>query len=317
MLPVPGGMFGNPSSAPRVRAGRARGARRRARAARPGIGAEAREIVFTSGGTEANNLALKGAAWAGKCARPPDRHDARSSTTPSAHALALPREVRVRGRRVPVDRYGRVDPTASTPRSTSATILVSVMLANNEVGTLQPIADDRGGRPRHRGVLLPRRRRAGRAARRPRRRRPGRRPRRARARTRPRGPKGVGALWIRHGHAHPRPAARRVAGAPPARRDGERRGCRRHGACVRAAVAGAPSDGRARPRPPRPARGRPRRRGHRADGPPARPPARTSCRSSPAASTAPRRRWRSTSRGSRRPTGSACTTGSTDASATC
>ena len=66
MLPFLTGEFGNPSSL--------HGPGRRARAALDGahervaraIGAEPREIVFTAGGTEANNLAVKGAAWAGK-----------------------------------------------------------------------------------------------------------------------------------------------------------------------------------------------------------------------------------------------------------
>ena len=100
MTPFLGGMFGNPSSTHAFgRAAREALDDAHERLARP-IGAESREIVFTSGGTEANNLALKGAAWAGKA------RGHRLVTTAVehhavGHALALPRALRVRGRAGP------------------------------------------------------------------------------------------------------------------------------------------------------------------------------------------------------------------------
>ncbi|MDQ6793213.1 MAG: cysteine desulfurase [Chloroflexota bacterium] len=140
MLPFLTEAFGNPSSAHAF--GReARAALDEAHervAAR--LGAEPREIVFTSGGTEANNLALKGAAWAGKA-----RGHRIVTTAVEHHAVghAL-RHLEKFGFEIvelPVDRYGRVDPDVVDAAMTDKTILVSVMLANNEVGTLQPVEE--------------------------------------------------------------------------------------------------------------------------------------------------------------------------------
>ncbi len=140
MLPFLDGIFGNPSSV------HAFG--RQAREAlddahdrlATAIGGSAREIVFTSGGTEANNLALKGAAWAGRA------KGHRIVTTPIehhavGHALAHLEKFGFEVVQVPVDRYGRVDPDDVDHAITDRTILVSVMLANNEVGTIEPITD--------------------------------------------------------------------------------------------------------------------------------------------------------------------------------
>jgi cysteine desulfurase len=153
MLPFLGGTFGNPSSIHSF--GRiAREALDDAhdRLARS-IGAEAREIVFTSGGTEANNLALKGAAWAGKA------RGHRIVTTPVehhavGHTLEHLQKFGFEVVEVPVDRYGRVDPSDIEGAITDRTILVTVMLANNEVGTIQPIAEIAAVVRAHRGLLL-------------------------------------------------------------------------------------------------------------------------------------------------------------------
>jgi cysteine desulfurase len=115
--------------------------------------AEPREIIFTSGGTEANNLALKGAAWAGKS------RGHRIVTSPvEHHAVGHTLEYLSRFGfeivEVPVDRYGRVDPDEVDAAITDRTILVSIMLANNEVGTIQPIAEIARRVKAHRGVLL-------------------------------------------------------------------------------------------------------------------------------------------------------------------
>ena len=153
MLPYLDGVFGNPSSSH----GFGRVARealddaheRLARA----IGADGREIVFTSGGTEADNLALKGAAWAGKA------KGHRIVTTPVehhavGHTLAHLEKFGFEVVQVPVDRYGRVDPADVEAAISDRTILVSVMLANNEVGTILPVREIASVVRAHRGVLF-------------------------------------------------------------------------------------------------------------------------------------------------------------------
>jgi cysteine desulfurase len=153
MLPFLTQDFGNPSSG-HTFGRRARAALDEAHervAAR--LRAEPREIVFTSGGTEANNLALKGAAWAGKAR-------GHRIVTSAVEHHAVGHTVRYLEKfgfeivELPVDRYGRVDPDQLDAAITDRTILVSIMLANNEVGTIQPIAEI-GRRVRgHRGVLF-------------------------------------------------------------------------------------------------------------------------------------------------------------------
>lgn len=153
MLPYLGGAFGNPSSA-HVFGRQAREAlddahERLARA----IGGDAREIVITGGGTEADNLALKGAAWAGKA------RGHRIVTTPVehhavGHTLSYLEKFGFEVVQVPADRYGRVDPADVERALTDRTILVSVMLANNEVGTVQPIREIADVVRAHRGVLF-------------------------------------------------------------------------------------------------------------------------------------------------------------------
>ena len=117
------------------------------------LNAGAREIVLTSGGTEANNLALKGAAWAGKA----QGHRIVTSSVEHhavGHALRYLEKFGFEVVELPVDRYGRVDPDDVDQALTERTILVSIMVANNEVGTLQPIAEI-GRRVRGRkGVLF-------------------------------------------------------------------------------------------------------------------------------------------------------------------
>jgi cysteine desulfurase len=116
------------------------------------IGAAPREIVFTAGGTEADNLAIKGAAWA---ASANGRHIVTSAIE---HKAVLPAcgvlarsgfEVTYR----PVDGYGRDAPADVADAITEHTVLVSVMLANNEVGTIEPIAEI-GRLCRERSVLF-------------------------------------------------------------------------------------------------------------------------------------------------------------------
>jgi cysteine desulfurase len=145
--------FGNPSSVHsfgrRARAGLDEAHERAARS----LGAAPREIVFTSGGTEANNLAIKGAAWAGK-------GRGHRIITSSVEHHSVGHTVRYLEKfgfeivELPVDRYGRVDPDEVEAAITPKTILVSIMLANNEVGTIQPIAAIAERVRRHRGILF-------------------------------------------------------------------------------------------------------------------------------------------------------------------
>jgi cysteine desulfurase len=116
------------------------------------INAEPKEIVFTSGATESNNLAIKGAAAMYR------RQGNHIVTTQIEHRAVLDpcRRLERDGFRVtyvPVDRFGQVSPQDVADAITPQTILVSVMLANNEVGTLQPVAEI-GKICRDRKVLL-------------------------------------------------------------------------------------------------------------------------------------------------------------------
>jgi cysteine desulfurase len=145
--------FGNPSSAHSFgRAARAALDEAHERVATR-LRAEGREIVFTSGGTEANNLAIKGAAWAGKA----HGHRIVSSAVEHhavGHTLRYLEKFGFEIVELPVDRYGRVDPDQLEAAINDRTILVSIMLANNEVGTLQPIAEIARVVRAHKGVLL-------------------------------------------------------------------------------------------------------------------------------------------------------------------
>lgn len=112
----------------------------RERLARAIGAAEPREIVFTSGTTEADNLALKGVARAGR------RRRDHLVTVATEHPAVLDpcRALEREGFSVtvlPVDAGGRVDPRAVAAAITERTALVSVMAANSEVGTLQPLAE--------------------------------------------------------------------------------------------------------------------------------------------------------------------------------
>jgi selenium donor protein len=104
------------------------------------LGAFSYEIVFTSGGTESNNLAIIGAAHA-------RRHLGNHIITTSVEhpaVLEVCSYLEKEGfkiSRLPVDEYGIVDPAEAIRMIRSDTILISVMHANNEVGTIQPVAE--------------------------------------------------------------------------------------------------------------------------------------------------------------------------------
>jgi len=140
MLPYFDGTFGNASSVHTF----GQEARRAVDAARETvatcIGADPTEIYFTSGGTEANNMAIKGVARAyekkGKYII--------SSKIEHPAVLNCYQELEHRGfsaSYLPVDEAGLVDPASLQEAITTDTTLVSVMLANNETGTVQPVAE--------------------------------------------------------------------------------------------------------------------------------------------------------------------------------
>jgi cysteine desulfurase len=142
MLPYFEHEFGNPASATHAFGWRAEAAVEEARAsiARSLGAADPREIVFTSGSTESDNLALKGVAF-GLAAR-----GDHVVTTAIEHpavldtCLALERQGR-RVTRVPVDAAGRVDAGRVADALDDRTVLVSVMAANGEIGVVEPLAD--------------------------------------------------------------------------------------------------------------------------------------------------------------------------------
>jgi len=112
------------------------------------FGARPREVIFTSGGTEAVNAAIFGAA-----ARAAGAGGGHIVTTAVEHSAVL--EAAQRAGRVTmagVDRFGRFDPATVLAGIGPETTLVSVQLANHEVGTVQPAADVVAG-ARERGVL--------------------------------------------------------------------------------------------------------------------------------------------------------------------
>ncbi len=139
MRPFLTGFFGNPSSS--HFAGReARGAVEKARAqVASAIGARPEEIVFTSGGSESNNLAIRGLVAA--------RGGGHIVTSAVEHPAvlevvrAMERDGQITLTILEVDRWGRVDPAKVVKALRSDTVLLTLMLANNEVGALQPVRE--------------------------------------------------------------------------------------------------------------------------------------------------------------------------------
>ena len=152
MLPFQREAFGNPSSVHQF-GRRARVAVDDARdAVADVLRAPASSVIFSSGGTEANNTIIKGVAQA---RRQRGRHLVTSQIEHPA-VLDACEALERQGYEityVPVDEHGVVDPQAVRESLTDQTILVSIMLANNEVGALQPIADIAAA-ARERGVLM-------------------------------------------------------------------------------------------------------------------------------------------------------------------
>jgi len=150
MLPFLGDQFANPSSGHAL----GRAVREAVEAARASvaelINAQPNEIIFTSGGTEASNMAIKGAAFARQ-----DRGKHVVTTAVEHWATTEPLKWLERfgfeTTVVPVDGFGRVAAADIEAALRADTILISVMHAQNEVGTLQPI-DEIGRIARQRGI---------------------------------------------------------------------------------------------------------------------------------------------------------------------
>jgi cysteine desulfurase len=159
MLPYLREHFGNPSSSHALGRAAHDAVGQARRQVAEFLGAEPDEILFTSGGTEASNHALKGAVLArfrsllGRWGR-----GSHIITTAIEHPATLEpcaflRRLGCRVTILPVDRQGLVDPDAVRKAIDRPTRLISIMHANNEVGTLQPIREI-AALARERGVLM-------------------------------------------------------------------------------------------------------------------------------------------------------------------
>ena len=140
MLPYYAEHFGNPSSIYTI----ARDSKKVIEAARAqvakALGGDAEEIYFTSGGSESDNWAIKGVAFANR------KRGNHIITTKIEHHAVLHtcQFLEKEGFRItylPVDQYGLVDPAELEKAITDQTILISIMYANNEIGTIEPIAE--------------------------------------------------------------------------------------------------------------------------------------------------------------------------------
>jgi cysteine desulfurase len=105
------------------------------------LGASPQEIIFTSCGTESDNLAIRGTAFVSR-----DKGNHIITSSIEHHAVShtceqLEREFGMEVTYLPVDQYGWVDPDDVGRAITDKTILISIMYANNEVGTIQPSAE--------------------------------------------------------------------------------------------------------------------------------------------------------------------------------
>ena len=140
IIPLLTSDYGNPSSVHSMGRTAARALDYARETAANTLGVRTGDVVFTSGGTESNNLAIKGLALA----NPRGRHLVRSAIEHASVIESCAYLVRHHGFELdvaPVDADGIVDPAALAALLRPDTTLVSVMAVNNEVGTIQPVAD--------------------------------------------------------------------------------------------------------------------------------------------------------------------------------
>lgn len=155
MMPYLGEFYGNASSVYSL----GRESRKAVETARELVAAflnaRPREIVFTSGGSESDNLALRGVAWALRLRRGEPPHLITSQVEHHAvlHTCRALEEQGFPVTYLPPDRYGRIAVGQVAEAITERTGLISLMHANNEVGTIQPVAEV-GALARERGILF-------------------------------------------------------------------------------------------------------------------------------------------------------------------
>lgn len=151
MLPFIHEHFGNPSSSHAFGAAAKKAVERARSRTAELLRCRTEEVVFTSGGSESNNYAIKGVARA-------NRHKGKHIITSSVEHPAVTEVCRYLEREgfettyIPVDGYGLVDPARVEEAITEQTILITIMHANNEVGTIEPIREI-ARIARRRGVL--------------------------------------------------------------------------------------------------------------------------------------------------------------------
>jgi len=153
MLPYFTESYGNASGLHRQARASARALDQARRDVAEVLGCKPKEVIFTSCGTESDNLAIRGVAWAGQLAgkgkhliTSPIEHHAVSHTIDQlCDRFGFEQTV------VPVDRYGLVNPDDVARAIRPDTLLISIIYANNEVGTIEPLAEI-GAIARERGI---------------------------------------------------------------------------------------------------------------------------------------------------------------------
>ncbi|MBN2062624.1 MAG: cysteine desulfurase [Deltaproteobacteria bacterium] len=140
MMPYLKEEFGNPSSNYPLGIRAREGVEKARKDVADLIGCDAVEVIFTSGGSESNNMVLKGSI---DFNAPTENHIITSAVEHPAvlNPLFFLMELGVKVSILPVDRFGRVDPDDVKKALSPATKLISVMLANNETGTIQPVKE--------------------------------------------------------------------------------------------------------------------------------------------------------------------------------
>ncbi|OGS40325.1 MAG: cysteine desulfurase NifS [Euryarchaeota archaeon RBG_13_31_8] len=120
------------------------------------LGSDEEEIIFTSGGTESDNLAIKGVAYLNKEKRDSKGYNIITSEIEHPAVLETCRHLETQGFKVkflPVDEYGLIKPSELESTISKVTFLVTIMFANNEIGTIEPMQEIRKITKKH-DVLL-------------------------------------------------------------------------------------------------------------------------------------------------------------------